>query len=177
MRHLQILDKKFNLFIPAEKIDEVVHQLADRINHDFLGQEVIIIGILDGAFIFTADLSRCIKLDGQVTFLKISTYCGLSSSASLKHRIKPPIDIKGKNVILVEDVIDTGFTIFETFKALEQFEPLDLRVVTLLYKPGAIEKEMKIDYVGMEIPNTFVVGYGMDYNGYGRQYKNIYSLI
>lgn len=177
MRKIKILDKEFQISIPNATIKRAVDQVATQINEDFANQEVLFLCILNGSFMFAADLLKRIKIPNQISFVKIASYEGLSSSGSTKQLIGLNEDIKGKNVIIIEDIIETGLTLDEVLKDLKFSEPASLRIATLLFKPQAYLRNFKIDYMGLEIPNDFIVGYGLDYNGYGRNYENIYSVI
>ena len=126
---------------------------------------------------FTADLLKHIDFNCEVTFLKLTSYHGTSTTGSVKQLIGINEEIKGRDVIVLEDIVDTGITLEQILEQLKSFEPSSIKVATLLYKPAAYKKNIKIDYVGMEIPNDFIVGYGLDYDGLGRNLADIYTLI
>ncbi|MEA3451306.1 MAG: hypoxanthine phosphoribosyltransferase, partial [Bacteroidota bacterium] len=140
------------------------------------GKDVIFLGILNGAFLFAADLFRQIDIDCQITFLKIASYQGTTSSGSVKRLIGINEDIENKTVIILEDIIDSGITVDYILKQLRGYEPKEILIATLLFKPEAYQKDFDIDYVAIDIPNDFIVGYGLDYNGFGRNLKDIYTL-
>jgi hypoxanthine phosphoribosyltransferase len=177
MKEIQILDKRFREFIPEQILQERIDELATRINKDYTGKEVVFIGILNGAFIFAADLFRRIHLKARITFIKLASYEGTSSSGSIKELIGWNEDLKDKSAIIIEDIVDTGVTLKHTVDNLIIRNVREIKVVTLLLKPAAYNKKIHIDYIGFEIPNDFVVGYGLDYNGEGRNLPSVYTLI
>jgi len=177
MKEIQILDKRFREFIPEHTIQERINELASQINKDYAGKEVICIGVLNGAFIFAADLFRKIEFKARITFIKLASYAGTSSSGEVKELIGWNEDLKDKSVIIIEDIVDTGVTLEHTVDNLIIRDAREIKIVTFLLKPGAYKKDIHIDYVGFEIPNDFVVGYGLDYNGEGRNLPSVYTLI
>jgi len=148
-----------------------------RINNDYPDEEVLFVGILNGAFMFSADLVKRIRLKCQISFVKLTSYTGDSSSGSVRELIGLMDDIKGKHVIILEDIVETGLTLETIVKLLKPMKPASLKIATLLFKPQAYQKNLKLDYIGLEIPNEFIIGYGLDYNGYGRNYEDIYTTI
>jgi len=177
MKEVQILDKRFREYIPENSIQKRITELASQINKDFAGKEVICVGVLNGAFIFAADLFRRIDLKARITFIKLASYTGTSSSGEIRELIGWNEDLKGKSVLIIEDIVDTGITLEHTVDNLIIRDVKEISIVTLLLKPAAYKKNIQIDYVGFEIPNDFVVGYGLDYNGEGRNLPEVYSLI
>jgi hypoxanthine phosphoribosyltransferase len=177
MKEVQILDKKFRELITEDAIQGKIDELAAQINHDYKGKEVIFIGILNGAFMFTADLFRRIELNAQITFVKLASYAGTSSSGAVKELIGWNEDLKNRSVIITEDIVDTGVTLEHTVDNLIIRNVKDIRIATLLLKPAAYRKNIQIDYTGFEIPNDFVVGYGLDYNGLGRNLRSLYKVV
>ncbi|GAB4462047.1 MAG: hypoxanthine phosphoribosyltransferase [Bacteroidales bacterium] len=178
-KKVTILDKTFGLSISAEQISIAVDNLANRLNHDMKnnGKEVVFLGILNGSFMFAADLFRRIDFPCRITFLKLASYSGTQSTGVVKSLIGINENLKNKIVIVLEDIVDSGETLENIICQLRGFEPADIKLVTFLFKPEAYKKDIKLDYVGMEIPNDFIVGYGLDYDGYGRNLPEIYSLI
>jgi hypoxanthine phosphoribosyltransferase len=174
---IQILDKKFREYIPEDVINNKVLELAERINSDFAGKEVIFVGVLNGSFIFAADLFRRIRLRARITFIKLASYAGTSSTGEIRELIGWNEDLKGKSVIIIEDIVDTGVTLEHTVDNLIIRNVKEISIVTLLLKPEAYGKKINIDYTGFEIPNEFVVGYGLDYNGEGRNLPSVYTLV
>ena len=177
MRKVKILDKEFKISIPSANIKRSIENVALQINNDFFDEEILFISILNGSFMFASDLVRRIKPSSQISFVKLSSYSGDLKSGNYKELIGLNEVIEGRNVIIVEDIVDTGETIETIVKQLKAHNPKTIKIATLLFKPQAYQKNLKIDYVGLEIPDNFIVGYGLDYNGYGRQLEDIYSLI
>jgi len=177
MKEVQIFDKRFREYIPESTLHKRIIELAGQINNDFAGKEVIFVGVLNGAFIFSADLFRRIDLKARITFIKLASYTGTSSSGEIRELIGWNEDLKGKSVIIIEDIIDSGMTLEHTVDNLIIRDVKEISIVTLLLKPAAYKKNIQIDYVGFEIPNDFVVGYGLDYNGKGRNLPAVYSLV
>lgn len=174
---VRLQDKKFALHINAARIENVVQQMADKINTDLAGKNPLFICVLNGVFLFAADLLRKIDTTCEVSFVKVSSYEGTASSGVLKTQIGLKEEIKGRTVVLLEDIIDSGNTVDKLLKTLEQEHPAEIKIAALLFKPSAFKKDFKIDYIGLEIPNDFVVGYGLDYNGLGRNLPEIYKII
>lgn len=177
MNETAILDKKFRELITEEMISNRISELAMQINNDFKGQEVACVGILNGAFLFAADLFRRITLDARITFVKLASYEGTRSSGTVKELIGWNEDVSGMDIIVIEDIVDTGNTLEMIVGELKVRKVKSVRIATLLYKPEAYKKDIKLDYVGFEIPNDFVVGFGLDYDGYGRNLPAVYTLI
>ena len=178
MKQVKLKDKEFGVSIPAEKIQSIISEMAQRINNDYKDKNLpLFISILNGSFMFTADLFKQIDFTCEVTFLKLTSYRGTSSTGSVRQLIGVNESIEGRDVIVLEDIVDTGITIEQILGQLKSFEPASVKVASLLFKPEAYQKEMKIDYIGMEIPNDFIVGYGLDYDGLGRNLADIYTLI
>src|SRR3989339_520755 len=175
-KEVQVLDKMFKVSIPSEEIQQSIQRLAQQINSDLKGKEVIFIGILNGCFMFAGDLFKHIDLECQITFLKLASYQGTSSSGNVKRLIGINENIEGKTVVIIEDIIDTGNTLDSIIKQLKGYEPAEIKVATLLYKPDAYEKTIPIDYMAFKIPNDFIIGYGLDYDGFGRNLKDIYTI-
>lgn len=177
MKEVQVLDKTFRVSIPEAEILKAIKEMAAKMNDDLKGKDVIFLGILNGCFLFAADLFKEIDVPCQVTFLKLASYQGTSSTGNVKRLIGINEDIENKTVIILEDIIDTGNTLESIIKQLRGYEPAEIKVATLLYKPEAYTKDIKIDYFGLEIPNDFIVGYGLDYDGYGRNLRDIYTIV
>ncbi len=177
MPNIVLDNKEFVLFLPAEKIQQRIEALADTLNADLKGHDLIFIGVLNGAFMFAADLLKRIQLNAQVSFMKVASYRGTASGLNVKRLIGLNEELKGKTVVILEDIIDTGKTIEDILFQIKGFRPTEIRIATLLLKTEAYKSEVRIDYAGFEIPNRFVVGYGLDYNGYGRNLRNIYVMV
>ena len=176
MQKVTLKDKTFELSIPYEKILQAIETLAQKINKDFAGKEPLFLVILNGSFMFSADLLKNISLNCQVSFVKLASYEGTQTTHTVKKLIGLNEEIKDREVIILEDIIDTGITMEKLLEEISIFKPAGISIATLLFKPAALQKEISIDYVGMEIPNDFIVGYGLDYNGFGRNLRNLYTL-
>lgn len=177
MEKVKILDRDFVISIPRQIIQENVQKMADKMNKELRNKDVIFMGILNGSFMFAADLFRKIDFNSQITFLKLASYQGTSSSGNIKRLIGINEDIKDKTVVIIEDIVDTGITLESIKKQLIGYEPAEIKIATFLFKPDAYKKDIPVDYIGMEIPNDFIVGYGLDYNGYGRNLEDIYTVV
>jgi hypoxanthine phosphoribosyltransferase len=170
MQEIRILDKKFR-----EVITKV--ELARQINSDLKGKDVVFLGILNGAFLFAADLFRQINFQSRISFVKLASYKGTSSSGSIKELIGWNEDINNKTIVVLEDIIDTGNTLERVVGELVIRKVSEIKIAAMLYKPDSYTKKIPLDYIGFEIPNDFVVGYGLDYDGFGRNMPSIYTLI
>jgi len=170
--------KRFRKYIDEKLISDAVRKIAESINNDLSGREdVVFIGILNGAFLFAADLFRKINLNAKISFLKLASYQGTSSTGSIRDLIGWNEDVQDKTVVVVEDIVDTGNTLNLIVGGLQLRKAREIRVATLLFKPDACRKSITPDYVGFKIPNDFVVGYGLDYDGYGRNLPAIYTIV
>jgi hypoxanthine phosphoribosyltransferase len=177
MKEIRILDKKFREIISEQEIKKRIEELAKQINTDLDGKDVLFVGILNGAFLFAADLFRRIELPARISFVKLASYEGTGSSGTIKELIGWNEDIKGKTIVVIEDIVDTGGTLELIVGELVIRKASVIKIASLLYKPEAYKKDVPIDYVGFEIPNDFVVGFGLDYDGFGRNLPSVYSLV
>lgn len=175
MEQITVLGKTFQKLISESAIKSRISEMANRINSDLQNQDIVFITVLNGAFIFAADLIREINLDCKVTFIKVASYQGTNSTGEVKELIGVNEDLTGKTLVILEDIIDTGITIDSLITKLNTYNPATIKVATLIFKKDAFVKSFKIDYIGFEIPNKFVIGYGLDYNGFGRNFKDIYA--
>lgn len=176
MNEITLLDREFSVYITEDEIQSRITALAEKINEDLKGQDVLFFGVLNGVFLFAADLFRQITLECQVSFIKLASYDGTSSTGKIKELIGWNEDITGKTVVVIEDIVDTGATLERVIGELKLRKAAEVKICTLLFKPEAYTRDIPIDYIGFEIPNNFVVGYGLDYDGYGRNLKAIYKL-
>jgi hypoxanthine phosphoribosyltransferase len=177
MDSIQIKDKQFTLSIPECEILTAVKKVALQINSDLKGTNPLFICVLNGAFMFASDLMKEIDFPCEITFIKLSSYEGLYTSGSVKEIIGLNESVVGRNVVVVEDIVDTGITMERILESLMAKGAKDIHVATFLQKPDALQRNIKIDYIAMKIPNDFIVGYGLDYDGYGRNLKNIYTVV
>jgi len=173
---ITVKDKSFKPYISTEEIQASVEKVATQINHDYKGTAPLFLGVLNGSFMFFSDLLKSIDLECAVSFVKLASYDGVSSTGVVNELIGLSEDISDKDIILVEDIVDTGNTLVKLYDILEEKNPKSIKIATLLYKPEAYKKSYPIDYVGKEIPNAFVLGYGLDYDGLGRNLSSIYVL-
>ncbi len=173
---VRLHDKTFKPYIPAEEIALKVSELAKRINKDLVDKNPLFVIVLNGAFIFAADLLKEVNIDCNITFVKLSSYVGTQTSHTVRELIGLDESIKGRYVVLVEDIIDTGITMNNTIKKFKEMGAEDVKIATLLFKPNSFQKDFHIDYIGMEIANEFIVGYGLDYDGLGRNLPDIYQI-
>jgi len=177
MKEINLLDKTFREFITEEQIHNRVKELAVQINSELAGKDVVFLGILNGAFLFAADLFRLINLEARISFIKLASYQGTTSQGLIKELIGWNEDINNKTVVVIEDIVDTGNTLERIVDELVIRKAAEIRIAALLYKPDAYKKTIPLHYIGFEIPNNFVVGYGLDYDGYGRNLPSVYTLI
>jgi hypoxanthine phosphoribosyltransferase len=177
MQEVQLHDKRFSVSIGADKIDTAVQTVADKINADYQGKNPLFLVVLNGAFMFASDLFKKLTIDCEVSFVKLSSYSGTSTTHVVRELIGLDEALTGRDVIVVEDIIDTGITMENTIQKLKHLQAADVKIVTLLYKPLAFQKDYPIDYIGLEIANDFIVGYGLDYDGLGRNLPDIYKII
>lgn len=178
MGRIKLHDKEFETYIPYQKINEAVKNIARQINNDLKGEDVLFICILNGSFMFTSELFREIDLEQpEVTFLKLSSYDGTDTTGQVKKLIGLNDPIQGRTLVVLEDIIDTGITIVEVMNMLKEHHPKDVKIATMLLKPEKFGNKMPIDYVGMEIGNEFIVGFGLDYNQKGRNLLDIYKIV
>ncbi len=178
MKQVKVHDKTFELYIPHEKICAVVEEMADKMNEELADKNPLFLCILNGSFMFAAELFKRIDLiETEISFVKLSSYQGDSTTGKVKQLIGLNEDIEGRTVVILEDIVDTGITITNIQEQLEKLNPKEVKVATLLLKPDSLQKEVNLEYVGLEIPNDFIVGYGLDYDGYGRNLIDIYSVI
>lgn len=176
MSTIQVLDKEFAPSIAAEEILTQVRRVASEINRDYDGESPLFLVVLNGAFIFAADLMREISLPAEVSFVKLASYQGTASSGTVREIIGLNTDITGRPLIIVEDIVESGITMAHMIDTLKRQNPKSIDICTLLLKPQKLEVKLDIRYVAMEIPNDFILGYGLDYNGLGRGLKDIYTL-
>jgi hypoxanthine phosphoribosyltransferase len=171
-----IRDKEFELFISEDEILAEVAAMGKQLSSDYRGKEVVFVAMLNGAFMFAADLMKKISIPCTISFIKVSSYEGESSTGKITELIGINEDLSGKHIVLVEDIVDTGMTIESILPKLEKAGAASVSICTLLFKPEAFKGTHHPEHIGFSIPNRFVVGYGLDYDGYGRNLNAIYQL-
>lgn len=176
MPPIKLYDKSFDTYLSEENIQEKIKEIAASINKDYAGEKPLFIAILNGSFMFAADLFKHITIDAEICFIKLASYKGMTSSGHITTAIGLDQDLYDRHVIIVEDIVDTGKTLHVFLPKLHHQQPRSLKIAALLHKPDATQFPINIDYIGFTIPNKFVVGYGLDYDGLGRNLKEIYQL-
>lgn len=178
MKRIKLHGKEFELKVPYAEISRAIENVAQQINNDLRDEPLpLFVSVLNGSFMFTGDLMKHLDFNCELCFIKVSSYKGLGSGGEVSQLIGLDKDIEGRTVIIVEDIVDKGITLEHLMKLLSDLKPKQLKVATMLYKPDAYEKDIKIDYIGMHMPSDFIVGYGLDFDGLGRNYPDIYSLV
>lgn len=173
---VQLHDKRFVKYLSESEIQLAIEQVAARINVDYKGKRPLLLSVLNGSFMFTADLMKCLDLECEISFVKLASYHGMSSGGTVSELIGMSENVEGRDVIVVEDIVDTGTTIDKLMDILGHKGCASIEVASLLLKPEAYHGNHAIRYVAIEIPNKFIVGYGLDYNGLGRNLRDIYQL-
>jgi hypoxanthine phosphoribosyltransferase len=176
MSTIQVLDKTFEPYLKEAAIQEKITELAGQLNQDYAGKRPLFLSVLNGAFLFTADLFKQITIEAEVSFIKLASYKGTSSTGNVITAIGLDINVKDRHIIILEDIIDTGKTLHHYLPQLESMQPASVKIAVLLNKKEALIYPVQIDYACFDIPNKFVVGYGLDYDGLGRNSRDIYQL-
>ena len=177
MSVVKVHDKSFEIYMSEETILHRVKEMAVDINKDYAGKRPFCIAILNGSFMFAADLFKQLTVDAEICFIKLASYKGMKSSGNIATSIGLDDDLYDKDVIIVEDIVDTGKTLHKFLPRLLHQQPRSLKIATLLHKSAATQYHITLDYIGFDIPDKFVVGYGLDYDGLGRNFKEIYQLV
>lgn len=177
MSTIRVHDKQFEPYLDARTISERIKSLAAQLSADYTGKKPLFIAILNGSFMFAADLFKELTIDAEICFIKLASYKGTKSTGHVITAIGMDMDIFGREVVILEDIVDTGKTLSEFLPQLTHQQPATMKIVALLHKPEATVFPIKIDYLGFSIPNKFVVGYGLDYDGLGRNIREIYKLV
>ncbi|HBK31796.1 MAG TPA: hypoxanthine phosphoribosyltransferase [Porphyromonadaceae bacterium] len=174
---ITIKDKDFELFIHHEQIEESISRIAEQMNRELEGKNPLFLTVLNGAFMFASELMKRVTVSSEITFVRLASYDGMSTTEQVKEVLGLNESIKGRTVIIVEDIVDTGNTMISLLKHLKVEEPKEVKIATLLFKPAALKHaDLHLDYVALRIPSDFIVGYGLDYDGYGRNLRDIYKL-
>lgn len=174
---IKVHDKSFDTYLSEEIIQSRIKEMAAEISRDYAGKRPLFIAILNGSFMFAADLFKHLSINAEICFIKLASYKGMKSSGNVVTSIGLEDDLFGKDVVIVEDIVDTGKTLHNFLPKLLHQQPKSLKIASLLHKPEATEYPLQLDYIGFDIPNKFVVGYGLDYDGLGRNLKEIYQLV
>jgi hypoxanthine phosphoribosyltransferase len=176
MSNIQLHGKNFEIFLPEALIQEKIAALASEINTAYAGKKPLFIAVLNGSFMFASDLFKSISIEAEICFIKLASYKGTTSTGQVITAIGLDIDLTNRHIIVLEDIIDTGKTLHTFLPQLHNQQPASLKIGVLLHKPEATVLEVPIDYCCFSIPNKFVLGYGLDYDGYGRNSRDIYKL-
>lgn len=176
MPAIKLHDKTFDTYLSEQDIQEKVKEIADQLNRDYKDKRPLFIAILNGSFMFAADVFKYLTIDAEICFIKLASYRGMKSSGNVITAIGLDQDLFGRDVVILEDIVDTGKTLGEFLPKLDHQQPKSLKIAALLHKPQATRFPLTIDYLGFSIPDKFVVGYGLDYDGLGRNLKEIYQL-
>lgn len=176
MSTIQVLDKTFEPYLKEDAIQEKISALAAQLNKDYAGKRPLFLSVLNGSFLFTADLFKQITIEAEVSFIKLASYKGTSSTGNVITAIGLDMNVKDRHIIILEDIIDTGKTLHHYLPQLESMQPASVKIAVLLNKKEALQYPVQVDYSCFDIPNKFVVGYGLDYDGLGRNSKDIYQL-
>lgn len=177
MDKIKVRDREFTVSIPEAKILQRVAEVAAQINNDLKNENPLFLAVLNGSFVFAADLMRCMEIPCEISFVRMASYEGTSSTGKVKQLIGLKEEIKGRTVVIVEDIIDSGLTMKNLLATLEEKQPKDIRIAALLVKPGNLQVDLDIPYCCFDIPNDFIVGYGLDYDGEGRNLRSIYTVV
>ena len=174
---IQVNDKKFQPYLSVEEIKKEVQRLGEEINRDYEGKRPLFLAILNGSFMFASDLFKEITIDAEICFIKLASYKGTRSTGHVITSIGLDESLKERHVVILEDIVDTGKTLNEFLPQLKDQHPASLKIAALLHKPTALLYPLSIDYLGFNVPNKFLLGYGLDYDGLGRNLKEIYQLV
>jgi hypoxanthine phosphoribosyltransferase len=177
MSTIKVHDKVFNIYLSEPSIQERVKAIAETINKDYQSKKPLFIAILNGSFMFAADLFKHLTIATEITFIKLASYKGMKSTGNVITSIGLDAELYGKDLIIIEDIVDTGKTLYNFLPKLKDHHPASLKIAALLHKPDATKFPLTLDYVGFSIPDKFVIGYGLDYDGMGRNLKEIYQVV
>lgn len=177
MSTIRVHDKYFEPYLTATQITNRIREIALELDRDYSGRRPLFVAILNGSFMFASDLFKCLTIEAEICFIKLASYKGTRSTGHIITAIGLDMDIIGRDIVVIEDIVDTGKTMSEFLPQLHHQQPVSLKIVALLQKPEAMVYPVQIDYLGFAIPNKFVVGYGLDYDGLGRNLDSIYQLV
>ncbi|MBW3127576.1 hypoxanthine phosphoribosyltransferase [Hymenobacter profundi] len=174
---ISLHNKQFAPYLSAGELAQAIQQLATRLNQDYAGKQPLFLSVLNGAFMFTADLLKNVTIDCEVTFIRVASYAGTASTGSVKEVLGLYEELTDRHVVILEDIVDTGHTMRMLLDTIAAKKPASLEVATLFLKPECLQHELAVQYVGLSIPNDFIVGYGLDYDGLGRNYPDVYKAV
>ncbi|PUZ29272.1 hypoxanthine phosphoribosyltransferase [Chitinophaga parva] len=174
---IKVHDKQFQPYINQEQLQTRIKELAAQLNKDLAGTKPLFIAILNGSFMFAADVFKRLEIDAEICFIKLASYKGTKSTGNVVTAIGLDEDLFNRTVVILEDIVDTGKTLSQFLPQLEHQQPKQLLIASLLHKPEALQYPVKIDYLGFSVPNKFLLGYGLDYDGLGRNLPEIYQLV
>jgi hypoxanthine phosphoribosyltransferase len=177
MPQIKVHDKTFDTFLSELEIHNQIKRIAQEINKDFAGKRPLFIAILNGSFMFASDLFKELTIEAEVCFIKLASYKGIKSTGQVVTSIGLDVSLKGRDVIIIEDIVDTGKTLSEFLPQIENQGPSSIKIATLLHKPEALIFPLRLDYIGFSVANKFLLGYGLDYDGLGRNLKEIFQLV
>lgn len=174
---ITVRDKQFEMFIKQADVEQGIKNIAAKINADLNGEHPVFLAVLNGAFMFAGELMKEVTIPSEITFVRLVSYHGTTSTSHVTQVLGIDACIKNRTVVIVEDIVDTGNTMLTLLEELKKYNPKEIKVATLLFKPDALKHPIHLDYVALEIPNDFILGYGLDYDGYGRNLKDIYKIL
>lgn len=176
MKNIKLYDKVFRMSLPEEEIINRVKVVAEQINEEYKGRRPLSLSVLNGAFMFTSDLMKEINIECEISFVKLASYQGTMSTGKVHEVIGINEDLSGRDIIIVEDIVESGKTIMQMMDSLSNRQPASIKVCTLFFKPSKLEEKINVDYAAIVIPDDFIVGYGLDYNQLGRNLRDIYTI-
>lgn len=177
MQEVKIKDKTFRVSLPEAEILKRVKAVAEQINKDYEGRHPLFLAVLNGSFMFASDLMKEISLSCSISFVKLASYQGTMSTGKVHEVIGINEDLTGRDVIIVEDIVESGHTMVQMMDSLANRNPASVKICTLFFKPSKLEEDIKVDYAAIEIPDDFIVGYGLDYDQEGRNLRDVYTIV
>ena len=177
MGTIQVKDREFEVFLKEEDIQKEIKRVAAEINRDYVGKDPLFLCVLNGSFMFAADLLKDVNVPCNVSFVKVSSYQGTDTTGKVKELMGLQEDVEGRHIIIVEDIVDTGYTMRDVLDSLAEKKAASVQVCALLCKPDKLKVDINLKYLAMNIPNGFIVGYGLDYDGFGRNSRDIYKIV